>query len=124
MPKTRCGSDFAGSIQSLWRQPTAPRKFQAGVSLHSHTAHSKEYLTFIPRVLRTVPSADALRRLLELNYRRRTGRGLPYERAFWRPPLNPRDAFELEASQIRKDLGLDALVSLTDHDNFFRSAQP
>ena len=37
-------------------------------------------------------------------------------RAFWRPPLTPREALDLESRQI-ETLGLDPMVSLTDHDD-------
>jgi len=40
-----------------------------------------------------------------------------FGRAFWTPPLSPREAFQLEAQQIETKLGLRALVSLSDHDN-------
>jgi hypothetical protein len=55
-------------------------------------------------------------RLAESGYERRTGRPVGYERAFWRPPLNPQAAYNLEAGQIRDTLGLQPLVSITDHD--------
>jgi hypothetical protein len=35
----------------------------------------------------------------------------------WKPPLAPREAYELEARQIERTLGLRAIVSLTDHDS-------
>ena len=38
-------------------------------------------------------------------------------RGWWTPPLVPRAAWELERRQIESDLGLAALVSLTDHDS-------
>ncbi len=37
--------------------------------------------------------------------------------AWWTPPLSPARAWQLEASQIEKTLGCDALVSLSDHDS-------
>jgi hypothetical protein len=49
-------------------------------------------------------------------YRSRTGRTLDFSRAYWRGPLHPRSAHELERKQI-ETLGLPAIVSLTDHDN-------
>src|SRR5262249_24892187 len=48
--------------------------------------------------------------------RQRTGHGIRFERAFWRPPLNARAAHDLEAEQIRR-LGLKPLVALSDHDD-------
>jgi hypothetical protein len=59
--------------------------------------------------------ANAIRQQEE-RYRARTGRALDFSRAFWRPPLAPREALDLETKQI-EELGLDALVSLSDHDD-------
>ena len=40
-----------------------------------------------------------------------------FEHAYWTPPLTPRLAYEAEMKQIQNVIGLDSLVSLTDHDN-------
>jgi hypothetical protein len=39
-----------------------------------------------------------------------------FSRAYWIPPLTARGAYEVEAGQIEKLLGLSAMVSITDHD--------
>jgi hypothetical protein len=39
-----------------------------------------------------------------------------FKRAYWRPPLPALAAFELERDQIEQVLGIDSMVSLTDHD--------
>jgi len=78
--------------------------------------HSREGLDFIPRVMRKIGFVHTIFRLAEGRYERRTGRQVGYDRAFWRPPLNPHAAYELEAGQIRDTLGLEPIVSLTDHD--------
>ena len=62
--------------------PARRRHIRTGVSLHSHTLHSRERFAGVP----------------------------------WTPPLSPSQAIALESGQIR-ELGMDALVSLTDHDN-------
>lgn len=36
-------------IDLMWREPRVPRQFRTGVSLHSHTMHSKETLSFMQR---------------------------------------------------------------------------
>jgi hypothetical protein len=41
---------------------------------------------------------------------------IDFVRGNWRPPLVPKMAFELESRQIQEQLGLNALVSITDHD--------
>jgi hypothetical protein len=115
--------DSFGRVQCFWKEPAAVKNYSTAVSLHSHTLHSREYMDFIPRVMRLVPPADALRRLIEQSHTRKTGKQVDYHRAFWRPPLHPRAAYELEADQIRKQLGLRPLVSLTDHDELEACAE-
>jgi len=103
-------------IHWLWRDRSAPQRFRAGVSLHSHTLHSEETMEFIPRYTYGVPLVgDAIRRQEEI-YRQRRNRKLDFSRAFWRPPLAPHEAADLETRQLQK-LNLEALVSLTDHDS-------
>jgi len=53
---------------------------------------------------------------LETRYREAQGRPLDFSRAWWTPPLAPRDAWQLETNQI-SSLGYQPLISLTDHDN-------
>jgi hypothetical protein len=91
--------------------------FRTGISLHSHTMHSKEYLGRLPRYIAKFPIGSYI---LE----REIGRVLLYEgrifnfnKIYWTPPLSPREAYELESRQIEEKLGCSALVSLTDHDD-------
>jgi hypothetical protein len=116
MPYVAARFTTPGTVQCHWRNPAAVRGFRTAVSLHSHTYHSREYLDFIPRVMSRVPSLDRLRRWIEARYSERPDKGVRYRDAFWQPPLNPQMAYNLEAGQIRS-LGLDPLVSLTDHDD-------
>lgn len=90
-------------IQFLTRGRHEVRGFETGVCLHGHTLHSEECLWFLPRYLARVPGALRL------------VRGIDFARAFFTPPLAPRDACSLEERQMEK-LGLRPLVSLTDHD--------
>ncbi|MCW5978981.1 MAG: hypothetical protein KIT09_12950 [Bryobacteraceae bacterium] len=91
-------------IRSCWANPEAARTFAAAVSLHSHTSYSREPLSFLPDFVRR---SGALGRLL---------RGADDSRLWWTPPLSPRQAWQVEKSQIEADLGLLVLISLTDHD--------
>jgi hypothetical protein len=109
-------------VQCLWRNLSAAEGYPAGVSLHSHTSHSREYLDFIPRVMRRVPPADRFRRWLETRHSERSDKSVRYRDAFWQPPLNPRAAYELEAAQVR-ELGAAPLVSITDHDDLEACAE-
>jgi hypothetical protein len=85
--------------------------------------HSRESLDFIPRVMRGVPIADAALQRIEARHRRETGRPIPFERAFWRPPLHPHAAYDLECGQVRDQLGLEPIVSITDHDSLEACAE-
>jgi hypothetical protein len=114
--------EVSRSVHCLWREPRAGDGYSTAVSLHSHTMHSREGLTFVPRVLRRVPLAYAALQKLEERHRRATGKPIPFERAFWRPPLHPHAAYDLEAAQIR-NLGLQPMVSLTDHDSLEACAE-
>ncbi|MGC9199666.1 MAG: hypothetical protein ACP5E5_12130 [Acidobacteriaceae bacterium] len=101
-------------VTSQWKQPHAIEEFTTGVSLHSHTSVSEETLGFIHAMFVAIPG---LKRIFEF-YRERSARygiTLDYARANWRPPLQPKMAYDLEARQVQR-LGLNSLVSLTDHD--------
>jgi hypothetical protein len=115
--------EASSSVRGLWRHPEALKGYHSAVSLHGHTTHSCESLAFVPRVLSHVTVARAALNWLEEWHRRETGRPIPFERAFWTPPLNPRAAFELEAGQIRNLNGLDPMISLTDHDTLEACAE-
>jgi len=81
---------------------TPARSFSTGVSLHSHTLHSRETLSFLGRHKRI---------------RAKDGRRLDLSRVWWTPPLGPYEAWLIERNQIEQHFGLSALVSLTDHDD-------
>lgn len=102
-------------ITSRWKDAAAADQYGTGVSLHSHTSCSEETLKFVHMFLAMLPGADLLMRRYERCAEEKHGLKLDFERAFWRPPLLPKMAFDLEAGQIRK-LGLYPLVSITDHD--------
>ena len=93
------------------------QEFRTGVSLHSHTMHSKEFLGRLPAYIAKVPIGCYL---LEREIGRShlyTGQIYDFNKFFWTPPLSPQEAHDLEKKQIEARLGLPALVSLTDHDN-------
>lgn len=96
--------------------PFRSRDFSTGVSLHSHTLHSKETLGFLYRAARHAPPLQAAIRKGERRHREVYGSELDLARAWWTPPLGPHQAWRLEASQIEA-LDLHPLVSLTDHDD-------
>jgi hypothetical protein len=102
-------------ISTNWKEPQAVSTYKTGVSLHSHTSISEESLQFVHVLGLAVPGIKALTQHYETRARERHGIKLDFKRANWRPPLQPRMAYDLEAQQIQK-LGLYPLVSITDHD--------
>ena len=96
---------------------------RTGVSLHSHTMYSKEGLTFVPRYARRVPLLSWEFGRLERRYEAFYGKVFDFTAAYWTPPLPSREAYEIERGQIENDLGLSAIVSLTDHDNIEAGGQ-
>lgn len=104
------------------REKNAAEGFKTGVSLHSHTMHSKESTSFIERTTRRNRFFNYfiqwhLRRYAKRYNDPRIG-DLAYQcsKMWWTSPLSARQAYELEGGQIREKLGLDPIVSLTDHD--------
>src|SRR5215469_6964960 len=93
--------DFNGRVKCLWRDPDSVNGFAGAVSLHSHTAHSRESFDFIPRVMAKAPPMYAVLQRIDRNKQRHGERPVAYDKAFWRPPLRSQAAHELEESQIR-----------------------
>jgi len=82
---------------------------RTGISLHSHTMHSKEYLGRLPGYIAKFPIGGYI---LEREIGRAhlyQGRIFDFKKVYWTPPLSPREADELERQQIEK-VGLAALV--------------
>ena len=104
------------SIQFLWKDPAAPHRHPAGVSLHGHTLHSWENLRFLNSFKLPFPLIPAVLRVAGWQHRRATGRDMALARVLWTPPLAPDEAYRLEARQITR-VGLQPIVSLTDHDD-------
>ncbi len=98
------------------RNGRIPRQFRTGVSLHSHTLHSKESLNFIYHASRKSALVRALLKRAAAHYRANHGSDLDLNRGWWTPPLAPLDALHLESSQL-EELNLSPMVSLTDHDD-------
>lgn len=103
-------------ISFQWQRNSAPA-YRTGVSLHSHTLHSKESLDFVDRATANTPWLGGAIRKQKAKYKALKGYELDLKRAWWTPPLSARQAWDLERKQIERTLGLGALVSLSDHDN-------
>src|ERR1700726_2197641 len=91
-------------------------KYRSGVSLHSHTMHSREYLGRLPGYISKIPVASYIIEREVGRLHLYSGRIFDFRQMFWTPPLSPREALDLEQQQVERFLGLRALVSLTDHD--------
>ena len=100
-------------VSCIWRSADCTRGYRTGLSLHSHTRHSKEKLQFIPAFTEKWP---VIQRALDRQYRKSVV-PVDFSRAYWTSPLTPKLAYEVEKGQIERELGLAALVSLTDHDS-------
>jgi hypothetical protein len=93
--------------------PDYAKAFRAAVSLHCHTNHSKESLTFIPHYARRIPIVSRFYK----SEMKRYGERINFERAWWTPPVTAREVFEMETLEVETRLGLPAIVSITDHDD-------
>ena len=104
-------------VHFAWKEKAVHQQFRTGVSLHSHTLHSKECLDFIGRATANTPwLSGAIRKQMD-RYRRLQGKDVDLSRAWWTSPVSAMDAWNLETLQIRNQLGLNPLISITDHDN-------
>jgi hypothetical protein len=111
------------TVRFLWRASGVVDGFRTGVSLHSHTMHSREVLAFVPRYARMVPLLSWEFERQKRRYEASHGKPPDFSTAYWTPPLPSWEAFEVERRQIEDVLGLSALVSLTDHDNIDAGCQ-
>jgi hypothetical protein len=91
-------------------------KAKTGVSLHCHTEHSKEMLDFVPHYAERFPIISYFWRKERDSYEKKEGKGIDFSTAYWSPPLTPQQVYDIERKQINAG-GLDAIVSLTDHDS-------
>jgi len=103
-------------VKILSKDRQFPSSFRSGISLHSHTKHSRESLAFIAGMVRKQRLLGAYIERRERHCRNETGIVVNLDRAYWTPPLNGPRAHDLEKRQI-ESLGLRAMVSLSDHDN-------
>lgn len=109
-------------LNYLHRCPEIRRDFRTGVSLHSHTLHSREGVGLLAKAVRTVPGLGAL---LQRQHRKLGGTDFETDvsKFWWTSPLSAGQALGLERSQIEAQLGLQALVSISDHDNIEAPSQ-
>jgi hypothetical protein len=100
-----------------WKNDTVCRRYRTGVSIHSHTLHSRESLGFLADPCKKIPGVSHKIEEYKAGYFQRNGRHIDLNRAWWTPPLSPKQAWLTEKGQVEDVLDLKALVSLSDHDN-------
>ena len=66
------------TLTFLWQDPQIARGYRTGVSLHGHTLHSKECLSFLPRYLCRVPGVSHMVRRHQRRFLR--PRGIAHDR--------------------------------------------
>ncbi|MDE0106506.1 MAG: hypothetical protein OXN96_01790 [Bryobacterales bacterium] len=105
------------SLLTYWdRSPHVADRFKTGVSLHSHALHSEESVLPLGQHLPKFACMRALAERAHQSYGDRSFRD-DLSRMWWTPPLAPRQALDVEALQIEAKLGLDPIVSISDHDS-------
>jgi hypothetical protein len=104
------------TVSYLWRDQKTHEGFQTGVSLHSHTNQSRETLDFLANLGAKYALIRPVLARLEQRSKKVHGVRLDYLSSYWTPPMTPKLAFDLESQQVEK-LGLNSMVSITDHDN-------
>lgn len=97
-------------------------KAKTGVSLHCHTEQSKEMLDFIPHYAEKLPIISYFWKKERESYFEREGKFPDFSSAYWSPPLAARSVYDIETAQIN-DAGLEAVVSLSDHDSIEANLQ-
>lgn len=99
-----------------YRRAADVAAFHSGVSLHSHTHHSRETVSELKTQIARVPVLAAMFERELQGRLRSTTHAVDLSRSAWRPPVSPRDVFASEAGQIESRLELEPIVSVTDHD--------
>lgn len=90
--------------------------FKSGVSLHCHTQHSREMLDFVPHYGAKIPIINLFLAWEEKRYIKNYGKPWDFTQNYWSPPLTPHQVYDIECKQIQDQIGVEAIVSLTDHD--------
>ncbi len=97
-------------------------KAKTGVSLHCHTEHSKEMLDFIPHYADRLPIISYFWHQEQKKYKEKEGKDVDFSTAYWSPPMTGQSVYDIEKQQIT-GAGLQAIVSITDHDSIDAGVQ-
>jgi predicted metal-dependent phosphoesterase TrpH len=97
--------------------PYPEREFSHAVSIHNHSCHSVENLSFLNQIVKLGfmrPLAGILQRAFGLE----GIAGVNYGDIIYNPPYTPEDVYEME-SQAAAQLGFNGVhLAITDHDEF------
>jgi len=104
------------SIRLYAGQPPPSGRYATAVSLHSHTHESHESLGMVPEYAARIPFIANMFKSDMDRYQNKRGSPLDFSRIYWTPPVSPHQVLASEREHIHR-LGLDALVSITDHDS-------
>jgi hypothetical protein len=106
----------AKNVRFLARGEKLHGEARTGVSLHCHTLHSKEIMDFVPYYAERIPVVSYIwRRELQRSVKM-YGRAPEFQTGYWTPPLTGHQVFDMESASMGS-LGLDGMVSITDHDS-------
>ena len=103
-------------LHILSRPSDLSEKAKTGVSLHCHTEHSKEMLDFVPHYADKLPIISYFWQKERAKYVEKEGKGIDFSTAYWSPPMSGPAVYEIEREQMNT-AGLEAIVSVTDHDS-------
>ncbi len=104
------------TLNILGKNERLTTESKTGVSMHCHTEHSKEMLDFVPHYAEKLPIISYFWNREKVKYEAREGRPMGFDTGYWSPPLEAASVYKIEKDQIN-NVGLDAIVSLTDHDS-------
>jgi hypothetical protein len=107
----------SSQLSCLWKEQQVTQNYRSAVSMHGHTNRSKESLSFISEFAQRNPVLRVAFAMKAKEADTKSSITVDLKRAYWTPPVPPLEAFRLERDQIQRVLGLEALVSLSDHDN-------
>ena len=103
-------------LHILHKSKDLSQEAKTGVSLHCHTEFSHEMLDFVPHYAARLPIINFFWKKEQKIYLKNQGKEIDFSTAYWSPPLIPNEVYNIEKEQINNS-GLDAIVSLTDHDS-------
>ena len=107
---------MANKLTYLEQDGKITGQFTTAVSLHGHTNRSRESLYFISDFASKRPLLRWALAQQDKKAQRESSIPMNLYKAYWTPPLPPLEAFNVERKQIEDGLGMQSMISLTDHD--------